>query len=599
MRGDTAFPGSGQEHTANWTAGYSRGATSITLSSTTGLSIGSLIALDQTDNSNTDTGNVWVCQTQDVCSSEGPSGAGRSGRAQMQWVKVTNIAGSVITITPGLYMPNWASGRSPGAWWVDSVLTGCGVEDMSLNYTSASTNGIVLFNAYGNWVKGVRSISSERAHVWCWTCAANTIRDSYFYQTLNHQSQSYGFESYSGGDNLVENNIFQQIAEPLMINGEASGTVLGYNHVINNYETASADSLYGDIWLHSAGIDNLLIEGHSGQAFFSDAIHGTHHFITLFRSRFLGWESGKTAQTFPMGLRAVSRYESIIGSVLGKTSYHTTYSCDYPPGGCNESVSVFYLGESEGAALDDSLVASTLMRWGNWDDVTNAVRWCGNSSSTGWSTRCSSTSEVPTGLSLYANAVPATETLPASFYYSSQPSWWPPGKVWPPIGPDVTGGNISNTGGHANTIPAQDCYLNVMGGPADGSGSVLAFNAAACYSASASSPTVTTTTASGVTSTAASSGGNVTSDGGDSVTSRGVCYATSSNPTTPCTSDGTGTGTFSSSLTGLSASTTYHYRAFATNSVGTSYGSDLTFTTSAVQGPGGGRATSRVSIGVK
>jgi hypothetical protein len=98
-------------------------------------------------------------------------------------------------------------------------------------------------------------------------------------------------------------------------------------------------------------------------------------------------------------------------------------------------------------------------------------------------------------------------------------------------------------------------------------------------------PTVTSTAASSITTTTASAGGNVTSDGGASVTSRGTCYATTSNPTTPCTSDGTGTGIFSSSLTGLSSATLYHIRAFATNSVGTSYGSDLTFTTSSPAPP--------------
>jgi hypothetical protein len=63
-----------------------------------------------------------------------------------------------------------------------------------------------------------------------------------------------------------------------------------------------------------------------------------------------------------------------------------------------------------------------------------------------------------------------------------------------------------------------------------------------------------------------------------------VCWSTSANPTTALTtktSDGSGIGTFTSSITGLTANTTYHIRAYATNSVGTSYGSDLTFTTTA------------------
>ncbi|MBI4947467.1 MAG: T9SS type A sorting domain-containing protein [Bacteroidetes bacterium] len=96
-------------------------------------------------------------------------------------------------------------------------------------------------------------------------------------------------------------------------------------------------------------------------------------------------------------------------------------------------------------------------------------------------------------------------------------------------------------------------------------------------------PTVTTTTATSITATTAASGGNVTVDGGATVTARGVCWGTSANPvaTGSHTTDGSGTGTFTSSITGLTASTLYHYRAYATNSAGTAYGSDLTFTTSA------------------
>jgi len=97
-------------------------------------------------------------------------------------------------------------------------------------------------------------------------------------------------------------------------------------------------------------------------------------------------------------------------------------------------------------------------------------------------------------------------------------------------------------------------------------------------------PTITTTAASNITSTTASSGGNVTSDGGSAIASRGVCWSTSANPTTANshTTDGTGTGAFTSSITGLNPGTIYHVRAYATNSVGTSYGNEVTFTTIAV-----------------
>ncbi len=99
-------------------------------------------------------------------------------------------------------------------------------------------------------------------------------------------------------------------------------------------------------------------------------------------------------------------------------------------------------------------------------------------------------------------------------------------------------------------------------------------------------PVVTTTAVSGVTTTTAVSGGNVTDDGGADVTARGVCWGTSANPTISGskTSDGTGTGSFSSNLTGLTAGTKYYVRAYATNSVGTAYGNEVEFTATAIVG---------------
>lgn len=98
--------------------------------------------------------------------------------------------------------------------------------------------------------------------------------------------------------------------------------------------------------------------------------------------------------------------------------------------------------------------------------------------------------------------------------------------------------------------------------------------------------TVTTTAATSITAVTASSGGNVTADGGAAITARGIVYATTTNPTLANTvvNSGTGTGSFTSNLTGLTASTQYFVRAFATNSAGTAYGNEVTFTTSAASG---------------
>ena len=94
-------------------------------------------------------------------------------------------------------------------------------------------------------------------------------------------------------------------------------------------------------------------------------------------------------------------------------------------------------------------------------------------------------------------------------------------------------------------------------------------------------PVVTTAEVTDVTATTATCGGTVTDDGGLAITARGVCWSTSSNPTIvdAHSTDGTGTGNFSSTLTGLTPNTTYFVRAYATNSYVTVYGNQRSFTT--------------------
>src|SRR5664280_2278958 len=94
-------------------------------------------------------------------------------------------------------------------------------------------------------------------------------------------------------------------------------------------------------------------------------------------------------------------------------------------------------------------------------------------------------------------------------------------------------------------------------------------------------PSLNTIAVSSITPNSAQSGGNITLDGGTSVTNRGVCWSATINPTVSDnhTTDGSGTGSFTSSITGLAPNTAYYVRAYATNSTGTSYGSNISFTT--------------------
>lgn len=513
---DTNWKGGPSNGPVNLTGTFSKGQTTLTFASVPNLKVGFAVEIDQLDDSTApcDDGSIIISAASTTCASatspgivgpfslEGNGGGDqRSGRQQQQIVVVTQCGAVTtpgascsgtnvsVTFTPGLAMANWSSGKTPQAWWATSPAMYNGVENLSIDGSGAGsgTANIEMFNCLNCWVKGVRGIDSGRAQVQIQYSARFTIRDSYFFLTQNSVSQSYGFECYGGADGLVENNILQAIAAPEMINGNCSGTVVGYNFSINNFYTNSQNYNASANNQHTAGVDNILFEGNYFNSVYGDVFHGTHHFLTYFRNRATGpqpkcWVSGPYASavygtcssnTTPIVLNSFSRFENFIGNILGTTGVNTSYPGD-----------IFDLGSgnSNGTVTvpSDPNVSPTLMRWGNCD------------SASGFGSCRFVSGEVPSALSgtqaPYSNPVPGSTTLPASFYYAAKPSWWPLTKAWPPIGPDVTGGNVSGVSGLAYTIPAQDCYLNTMSGPSDGTGAVLSFNANSCYVVVAQSP---------------------------------------------------------------------------------------------------------------
>lgn len=127
---------------------------------------------------------------------------------------------------------------------------------------------------------------------------------------------------------------------------------------------------------------------------------------------------------------------------------------------------------------------------------------------------------------------------------------------------------------------AAACGFTVAGATAADVSAVSASTLAVSFTALA--PAVLTTTAvSNLAADTASSGGHVTSDGGSTITARGVCWGTSQDPvvTDSHTTDSLAGATFTSAITGLTKNTTYHVRAYATNGWGTTYGTDVPFTT--------------------
>lgn len=519
------------QNVANWTAGYALGTTTITLSSVTNLSVGMYIILDETDDTS-DSGDVYICQFVGAACSIGGTGGGTRespARSQEQDVIVTQCdgistfghacsSGTNITISPGLYMPNWSSSKTPQAWWGTTEAMGDGVSYLSADHSaSAPPAGVEFFDAMNSWYRGNRSIGNTgRTHVDVFNADHIAVQDNYLWLQGPSASVNYGMSPIPAGDSLFQNNICEKIQACYPADAPCSGCVFAYNFDINNYFVTAA-------WLnqsgfpHSEGDDHMLYEGNIGAGVYSDNFHGSHNFQTVFRNYWNGYQENNgsvtSGNTIPLIFDSFSRFYNVIGNVLGSTQLCGT--CSYNDTTSSPtSANVMYVIGIGNTINNDPNTLRTIFRWGNWDVVTGATRWCGNSSDTGWSTTCASTSEVPSTITNYAVPIPTLGDtgagmgpLPASFYLSSEPSWWPNTIPWPAIGPDVTGGNVLNcsnnqgvyaltnaqcasfggsssngTAGHVYAIPAMACYYNVMGGSANGTdASALSFNPSTCY----------------------------------------------------------------------------------------------------------------------
>lgn len=544
-----------------WSAGYSQYGTSITLANGTGCTLGStcpitpnstLLVLDQCDDSLTgdtctgaasiDNGQFFNCSLEyngtNNCSDEGGNnGNGNPLRflSQIETIASINTGTGAVVLNRPLTNPNWASARTPHAIPIASISNG-GIEDLSIDTTALSfpsySTVINIRRALNYWVRGVSVINYPQFAVFCFICKNVQIVDNYFYGGSAPISNGvHAVETALTSDMLVQNNIAHNYKNPYHAEGPDTGSVWSYNLCIG--ENFQSTNIAETLRSHSSGDTYQLWEGNHCPTFRADDTHGTTPFQILYRNFLNGWKICPTGTNncgnsspasfgaVPIYPNAYSRFNTFALNILGEPNFATTYKSN-----SLTANAILDVGWGNGAATppvpNDSIAFTSALYWGNWDVVTNATRWCGNSSNTGWTTTCASTSEVPTSAPGFPNALPTVgdtaagqAAAPASLYLSAKPAWFQ-SLTFPPIGPDVSSGNVGmcsgtlNTpgqlsgepatqssqctpttktaawAGHVNAIPAFNCYVAVMGGPVDGSGPALSFNANSCYNAAGS-----------------------------------------------------------------------------------------------------------------
>ncbi len=510
-------------NSASISSGFNQGSTSLTLSGYSGLKVGTELQIAQADLSS-DNGNAFFCASagfDGACSQQGSTQSPRLGGgngpsySESQIFTVTSCGTSTfgapcssgnVNVTPGVYAPNFTSNQNPTAFWQGTLpVSNVVIDGVAINVSNVKMGILVECHLCSNvtfqnmaTLNGTAAGQAGGNHFLLWNSNHVTVANSYLYGS-NAASQGYGIDFAAGtADSLAYNNIAQHMDTAFMLE-TAVGNVYAYNYAVDNF--------FGGTWQqcdefhHSAGDYYNLWEGNIGTCSDEDDIHGSAFANTHYRNALSGFDPGsengtKSNNVIAVNVFGYARYANYVANVLGfggKSNKYEDAMTSTTDCGVGSNGIIWALGDTDQNAMafsptcigtsftiyNDLSVKTNLARWGNWDAVTGAVQE--NSGETG------SSAPVYPGLSN-----PAT-TFPPSFYLSAQPSWWkfPSGTAapWPGIGPDVSGGNISGSAGHAYLNPAANCYLKMMGGATDGSSGMLNFDPASCYPSSGTSST--------------------------------------------------------------------------------------------------------------
>lgn len=456
------------------TAGAMKGSTEITLADVAAvadLAVGQLIDISA-DN---EPGLVFASHN--------------SNHDAKQMALITTIRGTTLTITPPLL---WSYAPNPVVLYSFIGITRfVGLEDMKVDHVNGRSGASFMIDqCYGCWVRGIASYKPGGYHTYILDSLRGEIRDSYFLDSQTYGANNAGLNvrgTTNGGVNqgavtgfAFENNIFDKTFPGVELQNASSGNYVGFNY---GYAAQAGNREPGDDYVGwNTGMFNdnhgphdmmNLWEGNAGEQFTSDGYFGSASHGTLYRNHLTGLNPRFGIAWNAISLNRWSYHYNVVGNVLGADAVAAVTYQFGDTASCGAGKGIYRLGfpntgncgltPFDGASPPgiDAAVTSTLLRWGNYDTKHGDAVW--------------DAAEIPAGV-----PAPTTRQLPASLYYDRKPPWWPPAVAWPPIGPDVTDGEL--VAGHAWKIPAQRCY------EARRLGEGGAFSRAACYGQQAAPP---------------------------------------------------------------------------------------------------------------
>src|SRR5271157_454072 len=500
----------------NITAGATASSTSITLSSTSGVSVGGYLVI-------TDINDSWVTihGGEGDCTWCDAGWTSNAAYSRGQIVEVEGISGSVVTISPGLYS---AYANSPIAVPFSAVAKYAGVVDLQIYMNNTGyTDAFYLEQCAYCWIRGNEVNYADGDFLQDSFGYRDEIDSNYFSNAYLHgpgTTDSDVFINDKTSASLIVNNIIERNHSAVLLNWGAAGNVIAYNYVEGGFSADSPNFCCSGMGMHGAHPQFNLMEGNVTPGIVPDEVWGSSSHNTMFRN----WVEGTTlvcnpltgrgtVACSPIGIQGnagingswafqASRaydithyawYYNLVGDVVGSVNQQNLLAY----GVASSHVAILPWSSTVNRSYD-TVNYNIDFGYGEASDDGQSTDGCGGSTIS----PCHSVDAYATSLIYkaytHANATvnclsggssaTCSASLPASFYLSTKPSWWTANVSWPAIGPDVTGG--TGPGGHASLTasnPAQFCYLVTMGGSEGGAGSPLTFSEAQCYASSSGS----------------------------------------------------------------------------------------------------------------
>ena len=418
----------------NLTSDAVKGANSVNVASTAGFSAGQFVLLDELSNASwqPDPGGrgqiwaspdfrvVWQRHNPSIGTDDPfPDAAGwfsRQDRPTNEIKQIDHVSGNTVFFTTPIHISYRAAQTAQLTSFGYTFVQNAGIEDLKV---TGGDDGNIRFQWSANsWAKNIDDTAwLNEGFSLAYTFHVE-VRDSYVHDAVWPVPGGGGYAislSNATSEALVENSIIMKANKVMVARSAGTASVFGYNYADDGFISGSEGWIeVGLNASHMVGPHHVLFEGNYGFNFDSDKTHGNAILHTVFRNHLSGvrrdfGDSGSgNGPKRAAGAAFYSYWHSFVGNVLGVQGQMNGWV--YESGNMNQPA-IFLLGWDDWAPYPvDPKVAATTIRHGNFDYVTNSVKW---------------------------DPSIATQTLPNSLYLSGKPAFFSAGRgyTWPWVDP--------------------------------------------------------------------------------------------------------------------------------------------------------------------